>query len=330
MYELESPRQAPGPDLSDLVANVEKFFKASKAPATTKAYDSDLRDYLAFCTRNNLPYLPTTVEAVVLYVSSLASAVPPLAFSTINRRLAAITFAHRQRGLESPATPSKHFLLREVLAGIKRTLGAAPQGADPLLSDAIRRIVAACPENLLGTRDRALILLGYAMGSRRSELASGIEVRDLTFTEQGLCILLRYHKSERFDPGPRTIAVPFGEHQATCPVLWVKVWIEAAGLGETRGPLFTAVDRHGNLGEKALAPRSIAKILAKAVARSGGIEGKISPHSLRSGMCTQAAINGAEERDIQRTTRHRSTVMVRHYIRDADLFRANAAARLGL
>jgi site-specific recombinase XerD len=330
MHELELLRHAPGPDLSGLLADAEKFLKASKAPSTTKAYDSDLRAYLAFCTCNNFPYLPTTVEAVVLYISSLASVAPPLAFSTINRRLAAITFAHRRRGLESPATPSKHYLLREVMGGIRRTLGAAPQGADPLLSDAIRRIAAACPDTLLGTRDRALILLGYAMGSRRSELASVLEVRDLTFTAQGLYIVLRHHKTERFEASPRTIAVPFGEHKDTCPVGAVKVWIEAAGIGETQSSLFRAVDRHGSLGKKALAPRSIAKILAKAVTRAGGAEGKISTHSLRSGMCTQAAINGAEERDIARTTGHRSTGMVRRYIRDADLFRANASAKLGL
>ena len=107
-------------------------------------------------------------------------------------------------------------------------------------------------------------------------------------------------------------------------------WIVAAGNGETQGPLFRAVAKHGNLGKKALAPRSIAKTLVKAIARTGGVEGKISPHSLHSGMCTQAAINGAEERVIARTTGHRPTARVRRYIRDADLFRSNASARLGL
>ena len=224
-----------------------------------------------------------------LYISHLASRVAPVSLSTIHRRLAAISFAHRQQSLDSPATPRKHIVLHEVLAGIKRTLGATQRGADPLLVAAIRRIVAASPATLLGTRDRALCLLGFATGLRRSELASVIGVRDLQFTGRGLYIFIRHSKSERYEDHPRLVAVPFGEHQKTCPVLAVRAWIDAARIRE--GPLFRAVDSHGNVSQRPLSPRSIAKILARAAARAG-IRGKVSPHSLRAGMCTQAALMG--------------------------------------
>jgi integrase len=172
-----------------------------------------------------------------------------------------------------------------VLAGIKRTLGTTQHGADPLLGDEIRRIASACPANLLGTRDRSLIFLGFAIGARRSMLASIIEVSDLTFNDQGLYVLLRHGKTERFEDGPRQIAVPFGKHPETCPVSAVRAWIEAGNIRS--GALFRAINRHGKVRAAPLSPRSVAKILAKAVARAGidTATAHISPHSLRVGMC---------------------------------------------
>jgi hypothetical protein len=166
MYEFESSLCAPGPDLSGLISQAESFYEAAKAPATIKAFDSDLASFRFFTTCNNLPYLPSTVETVVLYVSSLAAADPPMSYSTIRRRLSSISFAHRRRGLESPAVPRNHFVLREVLAGIRRTLGTAQHGAAPILTDQIQRIVAACPNTLLGKRDRSMVLFSFAAGSR--------------------------------------------------------------------------------------------------------------------------------------------------------------------
>jgi hypothetical protein len=131
MHELQSLPTAPAPDLSGLIATAEKFYEASKAPATISAFESDLASFRAFTTLNHLPYLPSTVETVILYVSSLAAADPPMSYSTIRRRLSALSYAHRRRGLESPAVPRNHFVLREVLAGIRRTLSTAQHGADP-------------------------------------------------------------------------------------------------------------------------------------------------------------------------------------------------------
>jgi hypothetical protein len=149
--------------------------------------------------------------------------------STIRRRLAAITYAHRHAGYDSPGTARKHFAVREVLAGIRRTLGVAQQGAEPLLGDAIQRIAAACPTSLLGLRDRALVLLGFSAASRRGELASILEVQDLTFADQGLYILLRRSKTDQEQVG-RTVAIPFGKHPETCPVMAVRSWLRAAEI----------------------------------------------------------------------------------------------------
>jgi site-specific recombinase XerD len=324
MNAIELSRLAPYPGLQTLAERAAQFLEAARASSTRRAYASDLSDFEAFRGAHRLACLPATPETVALYITHLTSRA---AVSTIKRRLAAITYIHRQHGHQSPATTRMNFVVREVLAGITRTIGVAQQSAEPLLGDAIRLIVAGCPQSLLGTRDRALILLGFAAGSRRSELASILEIRDLSFTEQGLCMRMRQSKTDQKKVG-RTIAIPFGEHSETCPVLAIRAWLRAAGI--TSGPVFRAVDRHGRVSACALSTRSVAKIVKRAAGRAGLDPVRISPHGLRAGMVTQAAINGAEERDIARVTGHRSVTVVRRYCRDADLYRNNASAQLGL
>ena len=331
MHDLDVIPNAQHPDLSGLIAQAEKFYKTAKAPATIRAFDADLGSFKAFVTQNGLPYLPSTVQACILYISALASADPPFAYATIRRRLSAISFAHRRHGFESPAVPKNHFVLREVLAGIRRNLGTAQKGAEPILIDQIRQIVAACPDTLLGKRDRALVLFGFAAGSRASELASILEVRDISFTDEGnLYILLRRSKTDQVQAG-RGFIVARGEHALTCPVRAIQAWISGAGIGESGGPLFRAVNRHGKIGGVApLSRRSISKILKAASIRAGLDPAKISPHGLRAGLCTTAALAGATEIEIAELSGHRSVATVRRYVRAAEVIRRNASAHLGL
>lgn len=330
MQELQSSLCAPRPDLSSLIAQAESFYKAAKAPATIRAFNADLASFYAFTTRNALPFLPSTVECVLLYVSSLAAADPPMSYATIRRRLSAISFAHRRRGLDSPAVPRNHFVLREVLAGIRRKLGAAQHGADPILSDKIRSIVAACPNTLLGIRDRALVLFGFAAGSRASELASILEVRDVSLTASGdLYILLRRSKTDQDQTG-RDFVVARGQHPQTCPVRAIQAWISEARLAQAGGPLFRAVNRHGTVSPHALSRRSISKILKAAAARARLDPAGVSPHGLRAGMITTAALAGATELEIAEISGQKSKNTVRRYIRAAEVLRRNASSRLGL
>lgn len=324
MLELELVTSAANPDLEALVQQVTRYLQASKAARTRKAYASDLVDFRGFCAAHRLPALPSTPEAVALYAAHLARHAAP---ATIRRRLAAITHAHREAGFAvSPASAANQYLVREVLKGINRTHGISQQGKDPLLADAIQRLAAACPAQRIGARDRALLLVGFAGAFRRSELA-GLELGDLEFTDQGLLIRLRRSKTDQEQAG-RKVAIPYGTSPATCPVRAMRAWLQTAGIVE--GPVFRGVDRHGRVGRQPLCLRSIAKILKHAARRAGIEAANISGHSLRAGMATQAARNGAGEREIARTTGHHSVTMVRRYIRDADPFRSNASARLGL
>jgi site-specific recombinase XerD len=311
------------PELDVLVEQAAKFLEAAKANSTRHAYAADWADFRQFTQRHSLPFLPSTPEVVALYISDLATR---LSVSTIRRRMAAITNAHKEAEFPtSPALPRQHYVVREVLAGIKRSLGTAQHGVDPLLVDDIRKIVAATPDNLLGLRDRALVLVGFSGAFRRSELATILEVDDLDFTDHGVCIRMRRSKTDQEGQG-RSVAMPTGEHPDTCPIRALQTWLDAAGI--TAGSVFRSVNRHGHVAEHALSPRSVAKILKRAATRAGINAASIAGHSLRAGMVTQAAMNGAEEREIAHTTGHRSVGMVRRYIRNGRAF--GASAQLGL
>ena len=314
---------SPSPELGVLIEQAARFLEAAKASSTRQAYARDWADFRLFTQRHSLPFLPSTPEVVALYISDLAIR---LSVSTIRRRMAAITNAHKEAGFpNSPASPRQHCVVREVLAGIKRSLGTAQHGVDPLLVDDIRKMVAAMPDGLLGLRDRALILVGFSGAFRRSELTTLLEVAHLDFTDHGLYIRMRRSKTDQEGQG-RTVAMPSGEHPETCPIRALQTWLDAAGI--TAGPVFRSVNRHGQVAEHALSPRSVAKILKRAATRAGINPASIAGHSLRAGMVTQAAINGVAEREIAKTTGHHSVGMVRRYIRDGRAF--GASDQLGL
>lgn len=325
MYEPQLTFPAEGRDLAPLLALAAKFLSAAKARSIRDAYASDFRDFAIFCKEHSLPSLPSTPDTVALYITQLASR---MTVATIRRRLAAINYTHREAGYAgSPASPRNNFIVREVLNSIRRTRGTAQHGADPLLGDAVKRIAAACPETLLGIRDRALVLCGFSGAFRRSELTRILEFDDLTFTPQGLYIRLSRSKTDQEHAG-RTVAIGLGEHEESCPVRALRAWLDAAQIDS--GPVFRAVDLKGRVAATPLHPRSISKILKRAAQRAGIDPRNVSGHSLRAGMATTAAIHGAEEREIARTTGHKTSAMVRRYIRDGELLRSNMTARLGL
>lgn len=311
--------------LDELIAQTKAFAEAAKAPATRNAYASDLEDYGNFCARIGRPVFTPGGEVLALYITDLAK--QGRKTTTIDRRLAAIATEYHAQGYRE--TPVTSFVVQEVLRGIKRTVGTAQDRKAPLMPDDVARIVAACPERLIGRRDASIVLLGFSLGARRTALA-GLTLSDLELTEQGLVVTIRADKEDPEKTG-RKVPVAFGARPETCPIRALAIWLKAAAI--TEGPLFRAVDRHGNVSSCALEPGSIARILKKAARRSGMSEAevaKLGGHSLRAGMATTAAAIGrASEREIAVITGHRSRE-VRRYIRDGNLFRASAAGKLGL
>jgi len=313
------PETLPAPlGLDGLAAQATAYLRATRAGSTQAAYQKDWQDFAAWCAAAGLPSLPAEPQTIGLYLTSLADR---LAVATLGRRLAAIATAHRQAGHRlDTAHPAIHDLLR----GVRRSRGTAQRRVEPATTRVVQAMVRACEDSLLGARDRALLLLGYAAALRRSEIVA-LDLADLQIVAEGLRVTLRRSKTDQEAAGETIGVVRTGS--ATCPVAAVQAWLTAAGI--TEGRLFRRVNRHGRVGV-GLTDQSVALIIKRRVAQVGFDAALYSGHSLRAGLITTAAANGVEERIVARTSRHRSLVVLRSYMRDGELFVGNASGRVGL
>jgi integrase len=182
------------------------------------------------------------------------------------------------------------------------------------------------PDGLIGSRDRTLLLIGFAGAFRRSELVA-LNRDAVEITGDGLVITIKRSKTDQEGAG-RKIGLPYAAHKETCPVRSLQEWLERSAI--TDGPLLRPINRHGHMAEGRLSSAAVGEIVKRHATAVGLDPTKFSGHSLRSGLATSAAAAGASERSIMAQTGHRSVNMVRRYIRDGSLFRENAAAVVGL
>lgn len=312
------PATDPHNPTPDEARQIWEYLDASRAQATHDAYRADVADYTTWCEARGLLAIPGQPGTVARYLVDRAATHK---VSTLTRRLTAISQTHQARGCESPTSSA---LVRKVFAGIRRVKGTAQKGKAPLLPDDLRAMDAHYGPGLIGLRDRALLLLGFAGALRRSELV-GLDLADLDERPQGLVITLRHSKTDQDGEGMRK-GIPRGRYPATCPVRAVAAWVEAASL--TDGPLFRPIDRHGRVSSERLADYSVVRVVKRLTQAIGLDPDDYGGHSLRAGLATAAAAAGVHERDIMRQTGHRSVAMLRRYIREGELFRDNAAAGL--
>jgi site-specific recombinase XerD len=306
----------PSPSLE----RARAFARQSKAENTLRGYRGDWKDFCLWCAARELGPLPASPETVSAYIADCAG---HLKVGSIQRRLNAIAEAHKAMGLDSPTSAG---MVRNTIKGIRRTMGTAAVQKAAALTDDIKAMVAMTDGGLIGARDRAMILLGFAGAFRRSELI-GLDVADCDFGKDGLTITLRRSKTDQDGQG-RKIGIPYGSNPETCPVRTVQTWMEHAAI--STGPLFRSITRHGRLRPGRLSGIDVARVVKKLAVRAGLDAAKYAGHSLRAGHATTAAIAGASERSIMAQTGHRSVQMVRRYIRDGSLFRENSAGKLGL
>jgi site-specific recombinase XerD len=317
---LETDSLLEATRLEELGKVVTGYVNNSKAKNTRKAYRADWCDFIAWCARFHRQALPALPETVAYY---LAHESLRLKVSTLERRLATISEAHKAAGYESP---TQHAQVRLVWSGIKREKGTAQRHMKPALTRHLRAMVEKLPDSLVGCRDRALLLLGFAGAMRRSELVS-LVAADLAFTDEGMVVVIRKSKTDQTGEG-RKIGIPFGTQAETCPVKAVQTWLDEARIDE--GPVFRAVSRGGLIRDTALSDRVVANLVKRTLAAAGKSSKRFAGHSLRAGLITQAAMAGVSERAIQEQSGHKSLLVLRRYIRDGSLFRENAAGKVGL
>jgi site-specific recombinase XerD len=308
--------------LEELTATADLLLDASLAANTRRAYQSDWRQFAAWCNTHGRASLPALPSTIVLYITDLAT-VQQRKVTTIERRLAAIRKAHRTARLTSP---TEDIAVEQTMRGIRRSYGTPPIGKAAAVTDIMRVMVEALPATSKGTRDRALLLVGFAGAFRRSELVS-LDVSDVQFVVEGMVLTLRRSKTDQAGEG-MVKGVAFGASPATCPVQALRAWLDISKIAE--GPLFRSLTPQGRVKPQRLSDYEVAKII-KASARRAGLEPQdFSGHSLRVGLATAAARAGVPERIIAEQTGHKDMNTLRRYIRRGELFRENASAEVGL
>tara|TARA_Y100001970_G_scaffold7516_1_gene8617 strand:+ start:56 stop:961 length:906 start_codon:yes stop_codon:yes gene_type:complete len=293
-------------DVKSLEIETLKNLKNSKASNTLRAYQSDFKDFSAFCSKNAFSSMPTQPKIIALYITQLSK---KSKFSTLKRRIASISVIHKLKG---QYLDTKHPIIMENLHGIKRTLGSRQKAKKPILINDLKLIIKAIDEKKI--RDKALILLGFAGGFRRSELVNILH-EDIEFVPEGIKILIKRSKTDQSGEGVIK-AIPYFDNKEFCPVLTLKNYINKKISKNILDKVFEISDK------------SVALIIKKYAKKAGLDPSRYAGHSLRSGFATTAAEFGAEERNIMAMTGHKTTQMVRRYIQEANLFKNNALNKL--
>jgi site-specific recombinase XerD len=297
-------------DIKSLELETLKNLKNSKSVNTLRAYESDYKDFSIFCAKNNFSSLPADPKIISLYLTHLSQTCK---FSTLKRRIASISVIHK---LRHQYIDTNHPIIRENLLGIKRLKGSNQKAKKPILINDLKQIIDVINKlnikEIRKTRDKALILIGFAGGFRRSELVA-LEIDDIEFVREGVKIFVKRSKTDQSGEG-MTKAIPSFDSTLYCPVLHLQDWM-AKGKSINR-KIFPISDK------------SVALIIKK-YANLAGLDGsRYAGHSLRSGFATSTAEAGAEERNIMSMTGHKTTQMVRRYIKEANLFKNNALNKI--
>jgi len=297
-------------DIKSLELETLKNLKNSKSANTLRAYQADFKDFSAFCSKNGFSSMPTEPKILALYLTHLSS---NSKFSTLKRRIASISVIHKMKG---HYLDTKHPIIMENLHGIKRAKGSNQKSKKPILISDLKLIIKAIDQSnqteKKKIRDKALILVGFSGGFRRSELVN-IYNDDVEFVNEGVKIFIKRSKTDQSGEG-MIKAIPYFDNKLFCPVTKLKKWIE---YSENRsGKIFDISDK------------SVALIIKKYALLSGLDADRYGGHSLRSGFATSTAESGAEERNIMAMTGHKTTQMVRRYIQEANLFKNNALNKI--
>ena len=316
--------------MNNIITNIKALqeetllnLESSKSNNTVRAYKSDFNDFRLFCSQNGFKSLPTEPKIVSLYLTHLSTKEAKM--STLKRRLVSIGVIHKLKG---HYLDTKHPSIIENILGIKRRKGSVQIGKKPILINNLKQIIDVIDEQKNDEkkkfRDRSVILIGFSGGFRRNEIVS-LDYDDLDFVQEGLKINLKRSKTDQFGEGS-VKGLPYFDNSQYCPVVSIQKWIEISKISS--GALFRRFTKGSRLSDDRLTDQTVA-LLIKKYLKLAGIDSKnYSGHSLRSGFATSAAEAGAEERSIMAMTGHKSTEMVRRYIKEANLFKNNALNKI--
>lgn len=296
----------PGALTPAQMERARQFVHNTRAGNTYRAYRAHWQTFEAFCQRHSAPALPATPATVCAFLVEQAETHRA---STLSAKVAAIAFQHRAAGAANPCDALE---VREMMRGIRRTLGTAPRRKKAATVDVIRRMAAACGDDLRGRLYRAIVTVGFFGAFRRSELAA-LKLEDVTFTDYGARILIPRSKTDQEGEG-RWKQLERLDDPAICPVTALRDWLNAAGI--TSGHVFRSVDLFtGRVNATPVSDRHIARIVKALAERIGEPAHEFAGHSLRAGFVTSALAGGAAELDVMEQTGHTTAKMLAVYSR---------------
>ena len=316
--------------MNDIITDIKALkeetllnLQSSKAVNTVRAYRSDFNDFGLFCAKNGFKSMPSEPNVVAMYLTYLST--KEMRMSTLKRRLVSIGIIHKLKG---HYLDTKHPSIIENMMGIKRRKGSIQRGKKPLLINYLKVIINVIDETknqeIKKLRDRSIILIGFSGGFRRNEIVS-IDYEDLDFVEEGLKINIRRSKTDQFGEGFKK-ALPYFDSSEYCPVVSLKKWIDVSKIKS--GALFRRFNKGSKISENRLTDQTVALLIKEYLGLAGIDNKNYSGHSLRSGFATTAAESGVEERSIMAMTGHKTSEMVRRYIKEANLFKNNALNKI--
>lgn len=308
-----------GPDVSKLRSSVRRLTAATRAENTITAYESDWRSFAEWCQSAGRRQLPARTETVALYI---AEALETHKVSTVQRRVAAIRAKHLAEGHQSP---TDHPDVTDVMRGARRTFGTSAEAKAAITASELLRMLATQPKTNIGARNRALLLLGFASGMRRSELVN-LNVADIDFTTKGMRVRIGKSKTDQ-DGAGRIIGIFPGSQTKSCPVAAVKNWIAQRGKGH--GPLFTNLSANApDNTHQRLSTMTVWRIVKDAAEAIGLDPTLYGAHSLRAGCVTAAIEAGTSESAVMQRTGHKSIQTVSKYFRPANLWKNDPLAKV--
>lgn len=304
-------------ELAALIDDAKEIAKQTKSQNTKRAYKSDLKLFIAWCDEHNLDSLPAKNESVALYMVHMDKI--GRRTSTIRRAITSINQAHALAGYPEPVDAR----VLELKKGIHRMRGRARKKKIAITLERLRRFIITTPNDFIGTRDRALLLVGWTAALRRSELCA-VRFEDLEERPEGFVLNLPRSKTDQEGIGYK-VGLPFVDgDQELCSVRALRKWLKLAQIKS--GPVFRIIGRGGYqkmfhlAGEKPISDKRVSLIIKAAAARAGYDSAEYSGHSLRSGLVTTLAHAGIPEIGIMRITRHKSKEMLREYVQEAEIF----------
>lgn len=306
-------------EIQRLVADAIDYARQSRAASTLKAYQTDWRLFEHLCASLGLVALPAEPSTVAIFITKLAETHRP---STIQRKLAAISVAHKAAGASSPIAGE---IVRSTMAGVRRAKGMAKAQKSPIRARHLREGLSLMRRDAKGVRDSAIILVAYAGALRRSEVVS-LDFCHVEFTTEGVVLTLARSKTDQDGSGVK-VAIKSGNRADTCPVRALTKWIETAGIEE--GALFRPVAKGGRVGIGRLSDKTVCTVFKEFAILLGLNPADIGGHSGRAGVITDGFAASVAQAVIAKHSRHKSAV-IGSYLREATLFDQNLSGLVGL